>query len=472
MGHVALWFWKRGLLRRTWQEPYLADSAVVMESDDWGPGDDEHGNRLSATRRATNSMRRGTDTKSDKSTTAGRRVLYVENGIGYGGAIICLRHLVRHLDRCRYRPMVITGRTGPLYREIASEVIWKHIPDRRLDVADMRHRLSGMRWIGLLPGLKTLLSQFIARLDDLVNFIPLFIQTLWTIMRFRPDIIHVNNEPLCNRAAILSGRLLRIPVICHVRGNPKESRLIRWLYRLPNHFIPVSDWVSGGIGRLGVPEEKRTTIYDGIALEALDIEANPQSFRGAVGIPEDGFAVGLVGLLIPWKGQSLLLEIGGQLARAIPKLRLLLVGGTPEECRHYEQELREYVRENGLEDIVIFTGHVSDVAAMYKGLDIVVSASTSPEPLGTMVIECMAMARPLVAPNHGGAAEMTDHMGTALLFEPGNAQHLADAIIQLYRNPDQRVQLGLAARAKALCTFAVEEHVRRVQEIYEQVLDS
>jgi len=47
------------------------------------------------------------------------RILYVENGIGYGGAIICLRHLIRNLDRSRFTPMVVTGRTGSQYQEIA-----------------------------------------------------------------------------------------------------------------------------------------------------------------------------------------------------------------------------------------------------------------------------------------------------------------------------------------------------------------
>ena len=45
-----------------------------------------------------------------------KKILYVENGIGYGGAIICLRHLVRNLDRTRFTPMVITGRTSPQYQ--------------------------------------------------------------------------------------------------------------------------------------------------------------------------------------------------------------------------------------------------------------------------------------------------------------------------------------------------------------------
>ena len=381
-----------------------------------------------------------------------------------------MRHLVRNLDRSRFLPMVVTGRTGPQYREIASEAPWKHISDRRIDVVGMRRKLGRVTWVNRVPGLRFLLNQLIARVDDLGNFLPFFLQLLWVVVRFRPALIHVNNEPLSNRAAILVGRLLRVPVICHVRGAQKESPMTRCLYRLPDHFIPVSHWISKGIGGLGIPEDKRTVVYDGIALEDLDLDADGRTFRKAYSIPEDAFAVGLVGLLIPWKGQHLFIDAAKELTKEIPNLRMLIIGGTPEECSAYEQELKTRVLNDGLHDIVIFTGHIKDMPIVYNALDVVVSASTSPEPLGTVVIECMAMGRPLVAPNHGGAAEMADDEVSALLFQPSDAKSLADSIRRLHRYPALRVQLGKAARHKALKTFAVSRHVNSVQGIYKLLL--
>ena len=401
------------------------------------------------------------------------RILYVENGIGYGGAIICLRHLVRNLDRTRFAPMVVTGRTGPHYEEIAGEASWKHLPDHRVDVISMKRCLQNSRWIQNIPGLNFILGQVIARLDDALNFLPHYLQLLWTAARFHATLIHVNNEPLCNRAAILAGKTLRIPVVCHVRGDPgleqNKSRLANWLYGLPDHFIPVSHWISDGIGKLGVPKNKRTVVYDGIRLEEMDQNADGSRFRHKFGIPDEAFAVGLVGLLIPWKGQDIFIDAAKVLAAEIPELKMLVIGGTPEECTGYEQQLRQRVKRDGLDDNIIFTGHVSDMPVLYNGLDIVVSASTLPEPLGTVVIESMAMGRPLIGPNHGGAAEMADHEETALLFEPGNSSSLASAIRRLYQDDDLRKQLGQNARTKALATFAVDEHVRRVQAIYDSL---
>lgn len=398
------------------------------------------------------------------------RILYVENGIGYGGAIICLRHLVRNLDRDEFESMVITGLTGPQYREIATEAHWKHIPDRRLDVVSMKRRLQVARWPDALPGLRWLTNQLLSRLDDVVNFLPALLQTLWTVQSFKPDLIHANNEPLCNRSAILAGKLLGVPVVAHVRGDQQGSMLMQSLFKMPDYFIAVSRWVSDSIGRLGVPAEKRTYIYDGIELHKLNVAADGQAFRRQHQIPEDAFVVGLVGLLIPWKGQILFVEAARQLLQEMPDAIFALVGGTPEECQAYEAELRKIAEQPGLKGRLVFTGHVSDMAAVYNGLDVVLSASTSPEPLGTMIIEAMTMARPLIAPDHGGAVEMIENGKTGLLFKPGDAQDLAEKILTLYRDSALRNDMGRSARTHALQAFSIEEHVRHVEAVYKQLL--
>jgi glycosyltransferase involved in cell wall biosynthesis len=401
---------------------------------------------------------------------AAKRVLYVENGIGYGGAVVCLRHLVRNLDRGKFEPMVITGLGDEKYQDIAAEACWKHIPDRRLDVMSMKRALHAWRWPDALPGLRWTINQVLSRLDDLFNFLPSLLQTLWTVFRFRPALIHVNNEPLCNRAALLAGKLLGVPVVAHVRGDQQGSLMMHSFFKMPDYFIAVSRWVSESIGRLGVPEQERTYIYDGIELDKLDLNADGLAFRRRCHIPESSFVVGLVGLLIPWKGQQLFIEAARLLANEFPDTVFAIVGGTPDEFKYFELELRKLVAEPGLKGRVVFTGHVGDMAAVYNGLNVVLSASTSPEPLGTMIIEAMTMARPIIAPDHGGAVEMIDDGKTGLLFRPCDTADLAAKIARLLRDAELGEQLGQAARGQALKVFAIREHVRQVQNVYDRML--
>ena len=212
-------------------------------------------------------------------------------------------------------------------------------------------------------------------------------------------------------------------------------------------------------------------VYDGIALEKLNIHADGAAFSRAYQIPDEAFAVGLVGLLIPWKGQALFLDAAKLLRQKIPQLKMLIIGGAPDDCISYEAMLRQRVSDEQLTGLIVFTGHKSAIEAAYNGLDIVLSASITPEPLGTVVIEAMAMGRPLIAPNHGGAAEMMQHDETGLLFTPGDALSLADAIEKCYLSKTLQATLGANARSAAFKAFAVETHVERIQNIYRQLLE-
>lgn len=400
-----------------------------------------------------------------------KHILYVENGIGYGGAIICLRHLIRNLDSDKYLPMIVTGRSGPQYEDIKKEGYWLHISDRHIDIVGAHEKIDPVRWLDKITGARIVVNQVLARLDDIFNFLPFFFRLFWSAKSFRADLIHANNEPLCNRAALIVGKILKIPTICHVRGDQSGSKAMRWAYGLVDHFIPVSHWVSASIQtKLNIPLGKISVIYDGLELEKLDINADGRIFRKQFDIPENCFAVGLVGLLIPWKGQEIFLDAAKILKEKIQNLKMIIVGGTPDDCISYNAMLRRRVKNEKLENIISFTGHMTDMPVVYNGLDVVVSASTSPEPLGTVVIESMTMGRAVIGPNHGGAAEMMTHNETGLLFEHGNAESLAKEIEKLYSNEKLRDDLGKYARLHALQVFSVQRHAEKVQEVYRQYL--
>ncbi|MEQ1600960.1 MAG: glycosyltransferase family 4 protein [Methylophilaceae bacterium] len=399
-----------------------------------------------------------------------KRILYVENGIGYGGAVICLRHLLRNLDKDLFEPMVITGIGSPQYQEIAQEAIWQHIPDRRFNIVLMKRNLNTKHWPKRLPGLHWLVNQLLSRLDDLINFLPTFIQTLWVVIRFKPNLIHVNNEPLCNRAAILAGKLMRIPILAHVRGDQQGSLLMHSFFKLPDYFIAVSKWVESSIQQIGVPAEKRTYIYDGIETQKLDMQVDGLTFRRQHKIPEKAFVVGLVGMLIPWKGQMLFIEAAKSLLKQMPDAIFACIGGTPDEWRDYEVALKTMANLPELKERLVFTGHVNDMSVVYNGLDIVVSASTSPEPLGIVVMEAMTLARTMIAPDHGGAVEVIENGNTGLLFKHGNAQDLAEKILTLYQNPILSKHIGQSARDYALRTFSMTEHIKQVENVYRKMM--
>ncbi|WP_256360413.1 glycosyltransferase family 4 protein [Methylomonas koyamae] len=290
-------------------------------------------------------------------------------------------------------------------------------------------------------------------------------------MAIRADLIHANNDPVCNRAALLVAKTLGIPSICHIRSNPVPFKAAKIFYRLPDFFIPVSNWVADRMRELlGIPDAKMQVVYDGINLDQLDLNADGRLFRQKYHIPEDAYVVGLVGLLIPWKGQDLFIDAAKILKEKIPNLKMPIIGGTPDDCIEYENRLRERVTTEDLESTIVFTGHTDKMEAVYNGLDIVVSASTDPEPLGTVVIESMAMGRPVVGPNHGGAAEMLEERTTGLLFKAKDHRDFCDAVLRVFNDNSLADQLGKNAKQKAFEMFAIKSHTKKVQMIYREIL--
>ena len=125
--------------------------------------------------------------------------------------------------------------------------------------------------------------------------------------------------------------------------------------------------------------------------------------------------------------------------------------------------------ELGIEKIVGFTGFVDDSASALRALDIVVHASTQPEPFGLAIAEGMACGKPVIVSAAGGAIEIVKDGVDALTHPPGDAGALADCIVKLAQDSGLRNRIGVAARASAERQFSRERVVAEMLPIYEGV---
>jgi glycosyltransferase involved in cell wall biosynthesis len=169
----------------------------------------------------------------------------------------------------------------------------------------------------------------------------------------------------------------------------------------------------------------------------------------------DTVRVGLVATFARWKGHHVFLDA---LARVSPRLplRAYIVGApiyATDDSQFSVEELQDAARVRGLNGCVGFCGFIDDVAAALRSLDVVVHASTEPEPFGMVIAEAMACGRAVVGSRAGGAAELLDDGGDALAHEPGDADGLARAIEKLAEDLPLRRRLGTAARRTAEARF-------------------
>ena len=116
--------------------------------------------------------------------------------------------------------------------------------------------------------------------------------------------------------------------------------------------------------------------------------------------------VGLIATMARWKGHQVFLRAVAKASRVLP-IRAYVIGAPiykNESSQYQIDELRRMAAELGIEEIVGFTGFVDDSAAAIRALDIVVHASTQPEPFGLAIAEGMACGKPVIVSAAGGAS--------------------------------------------------------------------
>ena len=135
-----------------------------------------------------------------------------------------------------------------------------------------------------------------------------------------------------------------------------------------------------------------------------------------------------------------------------------------------DKRLRSLVNTLGLEDTVIFAGARSDVPRLISALDVVVHASSTPEPFGLVIIEGMASGKPVVATGAGGVIDIIEDGVNGLLVPCKDSEAMGQAILQIISDPDRAKQMGLAARQRVTEKFTVQHQVKAVEKLYDDIL--
>lgn len=183
--------------------------------------------------------------------------------------------------------------------------------------------------------------------------------------------------------------------------------------------------------------------------------------------------VGLVATYANWKGQDVFLAALARLSSAGPPVCGYVIGG-PIYATAGSQFTREELeaRAGRLAGRVGFVPFQPDPADVYRMLDVVVHASTRPEPFGLTVAEAMSCGRAVIVSAAGGAAELFTDGTDAVGHPPGDAAALAERIARLSADPDLRARLGANARVTAETQFALDRFGRELADVYREVCRS
>lgn len=308
----------------------------------------------------------------------------------------------------------------------------------------------------------------------------------------QPDVLHAHSPVLNAVPAIRAGRRLGIPVVYEMRaswedaavdhGTTREGslryRLSRaletWALRRVDAITTICEGLRGDIlVRGGIPDSRVTVIPNAVDVDsfAYDPPADPE-LRKRLGI--DGSTVlGFAGSFYAYEGLDLLLDAFARLADRRPELKVLLVGGGPQDVA-----LRDQTKRLGLADRVIFTGRVphSEVQRYHGQIDLLcyprklMRLTDLVTPLKPL--EAMAQGKLLIASDVGGHRELIRDGETGVLFKAGSAQVLATAITNVLDSPQSWEGRRRAGRLFVERERTWERSAANYKSVYSNVLRS
>jgi glycosyltransferase involved in cell wall biosynthesis len=370
-------------------------------------------------------------------STGAAAVVFVVPTMMHGGAERVILTLMMHLDRSRWRPILVTlDDKGPLFEEARAAGI-------ECVFLDLRSRLPVIAWWRLV----LLLRRVSARVLVARGF----------------------NAATLGRVAALAART---PVICVAEHSMHERSPAVWralvegaLRPFTSAFFAVCDTQLPYLARgKGIPPDRVIVVHNGIEIRETPALAR-MAARAAMGVGDDMVVFGIVAGLRPEKDHKGFLHAVALLSARVPEARFVVVGDGPLRV-----ELENLSRALGVQGVVRFLGARDDVAALLPGLDVFCLSSVT-EAFPMAVLEAMAAGRPTVATRVGGIPEMIRDGTDGLLVPPGHAESLARAWERLARDPAERYEMGCSAARRARESFSAETMALEYQRAFAMLVE-
>jgi len=374
------------------------------------------------------------------------------------GAQTGLLNLLEHLDRDRFRPLVVCPGEGAFterVRELGVEVLSVPLPPALSTFGGSLLRASPVekarRFLQLWPQ--------VGRLARLIR-------------RRAVCLVHCNTV----RSVLSSGwaaPLAGVPLVWHVKGDGSHGVLDAVALRLSDRLIAISEDVKASVERRFPTAQGRiVTVRDGIPTDRFRPDVSGHEVRRQFGFQNDEVVVGTVGGLVPRKGFEVFLDMARRLVGECPKARFLVVGDVSNETeRPYKEHLQRLGADLMREGKLVFAGWRDDMPQVYAAIDVLILASSIGEGLPLVVLEAMATGKPVVRTAAAGAGEQVVPGETGYVVPVDDAAALADALKRLVKEPERRRRMGARSRERATVLFSPEAMARGVERVFTETLE-
>jgi len=388
-----------------------------------------------------------------------RKVIHIITRLDKGGAAENTLLTVLGMDKNKYDVQLVKG---PTYESRMSR-------DEQASVVADQEKVR-------LDGVKLFTCPFLIRRINLVYDVLTLIALYLFLVKEKPAIVHTHTS----KAGLLgrfAAKLARVPHIVHTPHghvfwgyfSPWKTRMFILLERLS---MRITDKIIALTNREKddyllykiAPAEKIAVINSGVDLGSIkDLPLKDrQTLKQELGIPEGRLIVGTAGRLEPVKGPEHLVEAARYILSGRPDVFFVFAG---------DGRLKSYLlrraSELGIAGDVLFLGWRKDVTKVISVYDIFVLPSLN-EGMGRVLIEAMALGKPIVASEAGGIPDLVTHGINGFLVPPNDPERLAACIQILLGDKERRAKMGAVGKAMA-GKFGKDIMVERIAKLYDDL---
>lgn len=317
----------------------------------------------------------------------------------------------------------------------------------------------------------------LVRKVSLIKDIRALIYIVRIIRKHKPQIVHTHTSK-AGLLGRLAAKLCRVPIILHTpHGHvffgyfgPIQSRLFifleKWASLITDKIVTLTDREKRDHIMLKVAkEDKFSVIFSGVDLRKFKEISLPrkQELKQKLGIPERSFIVGTVGRLVPVKGHEYFIEAAQYILLEHPDTYFIIVGDGP-----LKEDLEMKAQNFGIGNNILFLGWREDIDVILSLFDIFVLSSLN-EGMGRVLVEAMALGKPIVASDVGGIPDLVIHNKNGLLVRPKKSKELADSIQILMENEKKREELGNEGKIIA-SKYSSDNMVTQIICLYHELL--
>jgi glycosyltransferase involved in cell wall biosynthesis len=297
------------------------------------------------------------------------------------------------------------------------------------------------------------------------------------IKREKIDIVHCqHSRDIATLVPAMMMARQRAPIVLSKRVGSyisKKDFFHRLTYGHVSRVLAVSEVIRTNVlETTPMTPDRVITLHDAVDTDLFSPDrVDRRRARKEFGFHDDLIVIGFVGRFSPGKGHEDLIEAADILRKRYTNIHFLVVGEASHGEQEYEQTIRARCNALGMQELVTFAGFRKDVPEVMSSFDVFAFPSHA-EAFGVVLIEAMAMQRPVVSTNCDGVRDIVVDGETGISVHPRNAGELAGALARLIGDRALREKMGKAGRERVQIFFDQKKQIQKLESVYVELLSN